>query len=560
MPVTRTADIGPQYQWNREEMYSSGAWTLADLLERIPGTTSFRTGWLASPKFVAVNGDLSRVRIFYDGLEIDNLDTRSGRLIDLNTIELWTLENVCVERFGSELRVNLRTWKTESTNPYTRTDIYTGDEDTNIYRGFYGKRWGSGFGLQLGGQQWSTRSNRFGGGGDALSFMARAGIARKNWSIDGFATRRNASRVRQGNFNDGQLALQPFEGTTTIAYARAAFGNQTGGPWLELIASNMRLGEESDEVDEGSAFSLQLLPDTVDTATHRIEYVAAAGFNRGPLRASIADRVRAFSGDVYHSPEVRLEVGGRLGIVDVIGEKDGVRKIKKFDASARFTPLPFIAIGGGVTFDSPDNQILPAEVPDELDIPTILRGLKTPKSKAVRVEAGIRLRNPWLFGGYITRDTALLEAPSVIDTAYNAVSVGKRSGFYGGIRGKLYKDVNIDVVATQWDSAGFYQPRTQSRSELNLDTRWRKRFPSGSFGLKLAAIHEYRSVVRFPTEDGPRFTASSNIFSALVEIRILRGVATYQLRNAFAKNYQVFPGFFMHRALNIYGLRWEFWN
>ncbi|HKY98234.1 MAG TPA: hypothetical protein VJL35_10295, partial [Gemmatimonadaceae bacterium] len=73
-------------------------------------------------------------------------------------------------------------------------------------------------------------------------------------------------------------------------------------------------------------------------------------------------------------------------------------------------------------------------------------------------------------------------------------------------------------------------------------------------------VHEYRGDVRFPTTEGFATTNSSNVVSALLEIRILRGVATYQVRNILAQNYEVFPGFFMHRALNIYGLRWEFWN
>jgi hypothetical protein len=98
------------------------------------------------------------------------------------------------------------------------------------------------------------------------------------------------------------------------------------------------------------------------------------------------------------------------------------------------------------------------------------------------------------------------------------------------------------------------------RSELNLNTRWLSRFPGGSFGLKLAAIHEYRGEVRFPTASGFNVTTSSNIVSGLIEIRILRGVASYQVRNVFGENYQIFPDFFMPRSVGVYGLRWEFWN
>ena len=557
MPLARTADIGPQYQWNREQMYASGAYTLADLLDRIPGAISFRTGWIMSPKLVAFNGDLRSVRVFYDGLELDNLDARSGKLLDLTTIDLYTLEHVAVERFGNELRVHLRSWRVEKTDPYTRTDIYTGDEDTNIYRGFYGKRFGSGFGLELGGQQWSTRSNRFGGGGDALSFLGRAGIARKNWSVDGYAMRRNGARTVQPTVGEG-LSLQPFEGTNTVAYLRGAVGNQSGGPWAEAIASYMKLAEESDFVTAGEAPGMQLLADTTDTTTHRAQYLITAGFTRNGFRTAVSDRIRAFGGDIYNSPEIQAGFDGGIAAINLRAERDGVDERTIFDGAFRLTPLSFLAIAGGVTYEKPNGARADLNIPDSLN-PGLVP-LTNPKSTSARIEAGIRLGNPWLIAGYITRDTAVLAPPAVVDTAYQVRAVGKRSGLYAGIRGKLYKDLNIDVVATRWDSAGFYQPRYQARGEIFIDTRWLRKFPSGTFGLKLAAIHEYRDDVRFPTADAFRTAAASNITSGLVEIRILRGVATYQARNVFARNWQVYPGFFMHRTINIYGLRWEFWN
>ncbi|MGH9419395.1 MAG: TonB-dependent receptor plug domain-containing protein, partial [Thermoanaerobaculia bacterium] len=137
--------------WNRAQLFATGALSVADLLERVPWATSFRTGWLASPKFVAVNGDLGRIKVFYDGIELDNVDPRSGSTLDLNTVQLWTLESVSIERFANEIRVNLRSWQVQNTDPYTRVDILTGDENTNAYRGYYGKRFFNGAGLQLAG-------------------------------------------------------------------------------------------------------------------------------------------------------------------------------------------------------------------------------------------------------------------------------------------------------------------------------------------------------------------------------------------------------------------------
>jgi hypothetical protein len=148
----------------------------------------------------------------------------------------------------------------------------------------------------------------------------------------------------------------------------------------------------------------------------------------------------------------------------------------------------------------------------------------------------------------------------VFDSAYVAAVTGTQRGFFVALRGKIIGDLGTDIVATRWDSAGAYLPRYQARSEVSLDTRWLSRFPSGSFGLRAVLLHEYRGDIAFPTSDGVRLTAASNVFSALLEIRILRGVLSYQVRNMAGLLYQVVPDFYMPRVVNLYGIRWEFWN
>ena len=88
----------------------------------------------------------------------------------------------------------MRSWRVDNTDPYTRVDIATGNEDTNLYRGFYGKRFDNGGVLQFAGQQYGVASPRFAGSGNSLSVVGRLGIARKRWSIDGFVNRTHATR------------------------------------------------------------------------------------------------------------------------------------------------------------------------------------------------------------------------------------------------------------------------------------------------------------------------------------------------------------------------------
>jgi len=180
---------------------------------------------------------------------------------------------------------------------------------------------------------------------------------------------------------------------------------------------------------------------------------------------------------------------------------------------------------------------------------------------SARVEGGIRLFGPWVIAGFLTRDTALLVPPRAFDTAYVARPAGRRSGAYVGLRGTIYGALGADIVATQWAAADEYRPSFQSRSEINLITNWVSRFPSGNFGIHAAMVHEYRGQVRFPVADGVRVTAaSSNVFAGLLEIRIMRAVITYQIRNLAGELHQIVPDFYMPRVINLYGVRWEFVN
>lgn len=539
----RTADIGPQYAWNREELFASGALTVADLLERIPGAIAFRSGWLASPKFVAVNGALDGVRIFYDGLELDNLDGRTAPLLDLTTVQLWTLDGVSVERLGAELRVYLRSWQVERTAPYTRVDVSTGDEGTNFYRGYYGKRFQSGAGLQFAGQQFSTTSSRFGGGGDGLSLLARAGTGGPLWSVDAFAIRIQRTRVLQPTFGAG-LSLPGYSGTQTQTYLRGAWGRIGEGPWLEAIASVHRLQEDSRHVSATSAASLRVIPDSADTTSRFQQYVLSAGFARGPTHVSATDRIRSRDGSTSHSLSGRFELDWRYALVSVFAERDAFRGTNRADVVARLTPVSFAAIAGAVTRTTSTGDDLTQQ----------------PDIVSARVEGGVRLYRTWLSAGFMTRDTATLLPLRAFDSAYVETAAGLRSGSYVALRGPIIGALGTDIVVTRWAASDAYRPLYHSRSEINLITRWLKRFPSGNFGLHAALVHEYRDATRFPVSGGVRTTASSNTFSALLEIRILRGIISYQVRNIAGELHQIVPDFYMHRALNIYGVRWEFWN
>lgn len=549
-PIGRFADpatyeIGPQYQWDRAQLFATGAFTVSDLLDRIPGVTTFRSGWIATPQTATFNADFRRVRAFYDGVEMDVLDNRTGGVLDLSTVQLWTLDQLTVERSASELRIYMRTWRVENTDPYTRVDIATGNEDTNLYRGFYGKRFDNGGVLQLAGQQYGVQSSRFAGTGDALSLLGRLGIARKAWSIDAFVNRTRATRGIQRPAL-GRAPVLGLDATNTDAYIRAALGGVNSGPWIQATVASLGF---KGTTDPDRSVSAATQPDTLERRRSETQYNLSAGFTVGPARVEVQDRLRALGGTTYNSVSGQLDFVTSFGVLSGLAERDGVRQVTNVDAGIRLQPLPVIAVSGSVARLAPTSQSYPASGFGSTATATSARG-----------EIGLKVFGPWVSVGMISADKGQGLAPIVYDTLLLPTAAGRIRGRTASIRGPFKGGLGIDAWITRWDSAGHYQPQYQSRSEINYANNFSRRFPRGDFDVRAAVVYEYRGSTTFPSSAGDVRVGASKTLSSLLELRILRAVITYQQRNILSYPYEIIPGFEMPRVLAIYGVRWHFWN
>jgi hypothetical protein len=543
-PIGRFADpvtyeIGPAYDWNRAQLFATGSLTLGDLLDRIPGVTTFRSGWLATPQTATFNGDFRRVRIFYDGLELDNLDSSTGGLLDLSTVQIWTLEHLTIERSANELRLYLRTWRVDNTDPYTRVDVATGNEDTNLYRGFYGKRFDNGGVLQFAGQQYGVTSPRFAGSGDALSLLTRAGISRKGWSVDAFVNRAHTTRGIERPAL-GRPPVLSLDGTYTNAYLRAAVGHADGGPWAQATIASLGF-KGTTGPDRSTAATTQ--PDTLERRVFETQYNMGAGYTKGAARLELQDRWRAIAGRTSNSSSGRLDFVTPLGVLNGFVEHDGLRQTTNADAGIRAQPLPFIALAGSVARSAPSSA-----------------AASLASTTSARGEVGLKLFGPWVSVGMISSNKTEGLAPLFYDTLLLATPAGRTTAQTASIRGPLGRGFGIDAWLTRWDQTAPYQPQYQSRSEINFSNNFLHRFPRGDFELRAAAVYEYRGHTVFPLSAGDVQTGVAKTLSGLLEIRILRAVVSYQQRNILGYLYQVVPGFEMPRVLAIYGVRWDFWN
>lgn len=549
-PQPPLADIGRTYRWNRDEIFASGALTLNDLLVRVPGVVTLTSGWIAAPQVAGNGGEFRTVRVFIDGFEYHEINPRAGRVRDFSVIPLWTAEEVRIEATGREVRVFLSTWAVRSTTAATRVDVATGDYDTNTYRGYYGKRYGNGAMLQFGAFQYSTQDNQLGDAAQ-LALLARAGWAMKRFSVVGTYYTLGLDRSEQ--LRVAMVPRRPNlprqESRYNQAHVRVAYGDPSqNGVWAQLGAGTFEF-----KLTRGDSLVVtqepgQPVPETTlvrrDTTRTRPQYLGAMGYVAGPLRLTVTSRVREVQNKQYVSASARAAAVYDRLVASVHAEQRTLDSNMTVDGSVRVTPLPFLALSATVGRTSPVSSA---------DRPTTLSG---------RAELGLRLGRVWFTGGALMRDTALLVAPVVFDTAFTPAADGRLTGTFATIRGKFLGDLGLDVMGVRWDSEGFYRPQYQTRSQLYIDTQWRSAVPSGNLNILAAVTHEYRGRAFFPvaTPAAPEISSVYRTWSLLLEVRILRAVLSYQFRNIVGLPYEQVPGFQMPRQTNFYGVRWNFVN
>jgi hypothetical protein len=492
-------------------------------------------------------GDAARVRFFYDGVEIDPLAPRNGGVPDMTDVPLWSLEEISVERGANELRVYLRSWSITNTATNTRVDVMTGDQGTNLYHAFYGKRFDNGLALQLAGQQYGTSESQTLGGGSDLAPMGRLGWAKGPWSLDAFGTRSSRTRDEQDPQRSVTTGVPRQERARTDAYVRGGYGDpDSAGVWAQLMVATQKF-------DEHTTFRAQALPfappDSADTTRSGTQYVATAGINRGRLRISAAERYHKLDNGNVSAISGRVTYEHPLVALSLYAEYRGPDTTSVEEASVRFTPLGFLAVAG-----------------------TVGRrhgGLNGTDAVDARGEVGARFGQLWVSGGVMRRGEETLPALIAFDSSFVPVQEAAATGIFGSARGKIYKDLGINVYGVRWNTAGFYRPQTQSREELYLQTAWISRFPSGDFGFLGSIAHEYRQTTFFPSAalgaGGPATATvaafASHVLVTRIEVRIQSAILFWNGTFGISPPiYEYVPGLLQARQQQLYGVRWQFWN
>ena len=418
----------------------------------------------------------------------------------------------------------------------------------------------------MAGQQLSTQRGRIqletgnssseaAGDGDQQLYNVRLGWARSKWSVDayGIATTHRRDRIVATEGNEG---LPKYQGTRRDGYLRFAYGDTSSGPWAQAMLSSVRArleGVASNVVPEEGEAADTASSDTVRT---RAQTLLGVGWRTRNLELSAVDRVRGIEGSYEHSPALRATFLSSLLTAGVYAERSIIDTTTRTDVYARITPTAWSSIMLAQSARMPGDSTLHLY------------------ENATRAEAALRVAGRWIGGGVLRHgqssalqpillgvEPADLAVPPCADDEVKCSS----TAVTGFLRGRIYRDLRIDVQALRWNNAAFARPQLQVHTELRLASQWLSKFPKGEFSIDARLRHELRDPVSFfygaqGEIDDVRSTERTQLVHASLEIRIQQATLFYQYRNLTGTSYSQLPGIIMPPAVQLYGVRWEFWN
>jgi hypothetical protein len=278
--------------WDRAALLASGALTLTDLLERIPGVTTVRYGTAGMPELASgLGGNAGRIELFLDGFALDPL---GGPGLDLSRIQLTELESVRIRRGLGSLRIELETLSSWERAAYSRIEAGTGDYGTDLLRGLFLTPSFLGGSLGLAVERLAS---------DGLGFREPAenfGVWTK-WTLAGQGRGVQLEYRRTSISREAMDSYGPFEGRRADLVLRGRIEPVPG-----LVAE---------------AFAGRSTVDDVRAGTLRLQDVGEqvglrAGFRRAGLEAATSARWRRNHG--LPGWDIELTAGGALGRILVL--------------------------------------------------------------------------------------------------------------------------------------------------------------------------------------------------------------------------------------------------
>jgi len=161
----------------------------------------------------------------------------------------------------------------------------------------------------------------------------------------------------------------------------------------------------------------------------------------------------------------------------------------------------------------------------------------------------------------VHRTADATRALSLFDPRFAAAELEPATGLEVSLGGPLWGPFTVSWRGLRWQAPGVYRPQVESRGEIRVASDFKRQIKRGTFGLSAAAIHEYRGGMVVPLiGGGTRETLGASVVGTVLDMRLGSAHIFWHNRNALGKVYETVPGFLMPRLVQLYGVRWDFWN
>lgn len=543
--------------WEREDIFASGACTLAELVADVPGVIPLLAGDYGTPVGLtafAVGG--GRVRILRDGFEVVPLE---GGVADLARVGLVGISRVRLERSLGEVVIRLDGFEHGDGRTYSLVEAGTGDQGNNFFRGTFVDPVSLGGSAGVGLERTDARGARGDEPGSVTGSWVRYQLHRANTAGLAFDFR------RMGSESASTLYTSPVTRTDWTVRGRAKVAE---GVVVEAYGgkSTHKVGDEdARDAREGGS---------------RSQVGVRADLTAGPAFADAAYR-RLGGGDLP-SDRLDLEAGldqpalggfaGELTRASWPGEATRAVRVRGWTR-----PVLGLSAFGSWESGRFGARTLPVQAPDTMAAATDTADPGPLFHVTDRTATRFGIQWAW-------RDLALsgallkLESDSLLplgiepDRGQPALAGGKRSGWE--IWGRLptpFSPLRFEGSLQQWDQDWSYLPRRTYTAALvfhdtylqsgNLEWWW-------TIGVRGHDRMTVRQVVGEEVDDegnvlGPELASVpfyqnwyARIQLRIVSMRIFIAWENFSVRRSL----QNYPDRLLPITRAVYGIRWTLWN
>ncbi|MDA0328289.1 MAG: Plug domain-containing protein [Gemmatimonadetes bacterium] len=538
------------WEWDRDGIMASGANTLAELVQDVPGLITLLGGDYGTPAAMTAFGlGGAGYRVIRDGFELFPV---AGGVVDLQRVGLGGISRVRLDRSLGQMQVELWSHEHEDGRPFSVVEAGTGDLDTNMFRGVYADPTALFGSMAVALERIDTRSRGKDEGGNRTGSWVRYQLHLKERAAVSFDYRRAGTQTKVADYF-------PTTGRTDLM-VRAGLRVADG---VVLEGYTGRSSYDVEGVQEG----------LTSPGGSRAQHGGRVGFERGGFWATGA--LRLFEGEL---PARSFDASGgfdRAGVGGVAGRYSQATwteaNTSSLGARAWVGPVAGVTLFGAYEageFGAPAGPLMEGPVAPPLLQPT------GPVPGVLAVTDRTTLRVGGSFTGWgVTVAGAGLRAESdlalplgtELDLGAPAVGGVSRKGVEAAlVLPTMWTGLTLQGAYQFWDEEGPFVPRSVYRGSFEFH-RIYKETENLEWWISVG-VRGHDPMQTFVADDGSGMGGLATVpfFQnwygrvqvRVVTVRLFFGWDNFTLR----RNNQNFPERRLPYARSFFALRWDMWN